>query len=312
MEQLRDSKKKSQKRGGSMEVANAKAKEVATKLGTEVKEVRMLANGAWGAFFTDGKWRIVVGAPTEGIDKARAAPRGSKHISPRSALRAFNKYYKKRSSKYKTPSGIKRAMKRDMCHAKPSSKNVDTNRFRRSPRKYDYPGLDDGTKCTGKMFVSRSPSAKALAALKKYRDSLKKAAMKVSRKSVKKALKVSRKSSKKAAKVSRKSSKKAMKVSRKSSKKAAKVSPVASKKSSKRRNRKCMSRSKYYKLMRLSKKSSQKGGSQKRQSEKRESKQRQSQQKRSQRGGSKQEKKAVSLKTAVNLLRRYYAEKYQH
>ena len=80
------------------------------------------------------------------LEAARSSPR--KKITPRSAKMAFNRFYKKRTRKsgeryYKTERGLKGAMTRDACwdnHPKD-----DTTRYRRSPHRYDYPGLDDGS-----------------------------------------------------------------------------------------------------------------------------------------------------------------------
>ncbi len=100
--------------------------------------------------------------------KARmAALRGmrggpKKTISPRSAKTAFTKFYNKRS--YKTSKARKAAMTRDLCS---SNKPVVNHRgYLRSPHRYDYPGLDDGSNCpTGKVTKKRSLSAAQKAAL---------------------------------------------------------------------------------------------------------------------------------------------------
>ena len=59
-----------------------------------------------------------------------------------------------------------------MCHAKSSSKTTTSAKFRRSPRKYDYPGLDDGSKCSGKVVKQGKVSPKSLEALAKGRNTL--------------------------------------------------------------------------------------------------------------------------------------------
>ena len=132
----------------------------------QVGEERVLANGAVLVKGADGKVRITKGASASTMAGVRAR-RGSKQISAKAAMRAFSRFYKNRS--YKKESGRKSAMARDMCHAKSPAMTTTGSKYRRSPRKYDYPGVDDGAKCKGKMFVSRSPSAAAKQALAAFR-----------------------------------------------------------------------------------------------------------------------------------------------
>ena len=133
----------------------------------QVGEERVLANGAVLVKGADGKVRITKGASASTMAGVRAR-RGSKQISAKAAMRAFSRFYKNRS--YKSgDKGLARAMARDMCHAKSPAMTTTGSKYRRSPRKYDYPGVDDGATCKGKMFVSRSPSAAAKAALAAYR-----------------------------------------------------------------------------------------------------------------------------------------------
>jgi hypothetical protein len=136
--------------------------------------LKELTNGAYGAYYNNGKaniFRIIQGAPVEKLKSASRQSRGNKQISPKAASRAFTRYYKNRS--YKSgDKGRARAMARDMCHAKPSSKTTTSSKYRRSPRKFDYPGLDDGSKCSGKLVKQGQVSPKSLEALARGRTTL--------------------------------------------------------------------------------------------------------------------------------------------
>jgi len=72
----------------------------------------------------------------------RGGPRKSLK-SVRSAKAAFTRFYNKRS--YKTSRARRAAMTRDLCTG--NKPVVTDSRYRRSPQHYNYPGLDDGTKC---------------------------------------------------------------------------------------------------------------------------------------------------------------------
>ena len=136
--------------------------------------LKELNNGAYGAYYNNGKanvFRIIQGAPVEKLKSAARQSRGNKQISPKAAARAFTRYYKNRS--YKSgDKGRARAMARDMCHAKQSSKTTTGSKYRRSPRKFDYPGLDDGSKCSGKLVKQGQVSPKSLEALARGRTTL--------------------------------------------------------------------------------------------------------------------------------------------
>lgn len=141
------------------------ATKLAEKENTQVEEVRKYSNGAYGVFLANGKFRFVKGAEKEQLQKARASARYSKTISPRSAKIAFNKFYKNKSTK---------AKEWDLCNSK---KTTNSSKFKRSPKKYDYPGLDDGSNCkTGKIKktpkVSPSNIDKALAKLGRKRRNM--------------------------------------------------------------------------------------------------------------------------------------------
>ena len=165
----------SNRKGTVVSSANSNANKIAYELGTNIDEIREYENGALGAFFTNGKFRFVKGANESQLSKARSSAKYSKNISPRSAKIAFNKYYKKKASSYKKESSIKKAIERDICHKKSPSKITSSALYRRSPSKYDYPGLDDGSLCTKKIVsspkVASSNIDKALAAIGRKRHS---------------------------------------------------------------------------------------------------------------------------------------------
>ena len=78
--------------------------------------------------------------------------------SVRAAKVAFTKYYNRKS--YKRPSARKAAITRDLCSA--NKPVISTRAYRRSPHLYDYPGLDDGSRCPAGRTVrrgKRSPTA---------------------------------------------------------------------------------------------------------------------------------------------------------
>ena len=72
--------------------------------------------------------------------------RKTKSLSPKGAMRAFNRHYKK-SPKYKSPKSKKGAKTRDLCWD--NQPLVRDARYSRSPHLYDYPGVDDGSRCEG-------------------------------------------------------------------------------------------------------------------------------------------------------------------
>jgi hypothetical protein len=136
--------------------------------------LRQLNNGAYGAYYNNGKsnkvFRIIQGAPIEHLQASSKLSRGNKQLSPKAASRAFNRYYKNRS--YKSDKSRQRAINRDMCHAKSPKYITNSSKFRRSPRKFDYPGLDDGTNCKGKVVKQGVVSQKSLEALARGRNTL--------------------------------------------------------------------------------------------------------------------------------------------
>ena len=129
---------------------------------------RTLANGAVAGYVRDdeGKrvWRIISGAID--MSAARSAPR-RRALSQKAAVRAFNAHYKNKA--YKTEAARKAAMTRDLCSSNQPRKN--TTSYRRSPHKYDFAGVDDGSRCPKGKTVrgKRQPSAKQLQALARGR-----------------------------------------------------------------------------------------------------------------------------------------------
>lgn len=142
---------------------NASQNAKLTKLSSQhngVSEFRQYDNGSIGVFFNDGKFRFVSGS-TSLVPRRKGSKVTYPKLSPRAAKIAFGKYYRKRS--YKSPKSRKAAITRDLCG---SNKPVRSDsRYRRSPQHYDYPGLDDGSQCKGKVTKKRSLSASQKASL---------------------------------------------------------------------------------------------------------------------------------------------------
>lgn len=102
----------------------------------------------------------IVTGPTKG----NSGPRGMKRLSPKAAAAAFNKFYSE-SDRYTTPKARQAAITRDLCHSK-TDKTVKTNKYssikgrRTGPLTFDYPGVDDGSRCpTGPARGSRAGTA---------------------------------------------------------------------------------------------------------------------------------------------------------
>jgi hypothetical protein len=124
-------------------------------------ELRAYDSGAVGAFFANGKFRFVKGVK-KGTRKGMS-PNRRGALSKRGAARAFNKYY--REKRYKGDRSRKAAITRDMCHR---AKNVISDRRYRSrtgPKRYDFTGVDDGSRCKGEVKASKPRTAKQLAVL---------------------------------------------------------------------------------------------------------------------------------------------------
>ena len=134
-----------------------------------VGETRVLKNGAEGVYKlnANGKlvFRITKGVSNPGYLRsiAKDVKRGQKPLSLKQAERVFKKFYSPK--KYKSPRAAKAAATRDMCHL--AKRVTTTSNYTRSPKRFDYQGLDDGSRCKGKMIASPPASriAKARAAL---------------------------------------------------------------------------------------------------------------------------------------------------
>uniref|UniRef100_A0A6C0J1A6 Uncharacterized protein n=1 Tax=viral metagenome TaxID=1070528 RepID=A0A6C0J1A6_9ZZZZ len=113
---------------------------------------RILKNGMLAGYvMIDGKpqFRIIGVEDREKLklSSAKRRPgRRTRSLSPKGAMRAFNRHYNK-SPKYKSPKNRKGAKSRDLCWD--NQPLVRDARYSRSPHRYDYPGLDDGSRCEG-------------------------------------------------------------------------------------------------------------------------------------------------------------------
>lgn len=108
---------------------------------------KTLKNGAVAGFvMVDGerKWRIVQGANSAYMKKISKKPRGSKPITKRQAVIAFNKHYKNRSPRSKSY---------DRMYTTGSV--VSDRRYLRAPGRYDFAGVDAGPK-TRKPTVKKT------------------------------------------------------------------------------------------------------------------------------------------------------------
>ena len=153
-------------------VAAAQAKNkspVAVVAGKAAGVTRQLSNGSVGTWKNqNGKlvFRITQGASASHM-RTIGRKSGSKAsypgLSPRGAKIAFNKYYNNKS--YKSPRAKKAAITRNLCSS--NKPVVSDTRYRRSPHRYNYPGLDDGSNCpTGKVNKKRVLTSAQKAALK--------------------------------------------------------------------------------------------------------------------------------------------------
>jgi hypothetical protein len=110
---------------------------------------RILSNGFLAGFvMVDGKkkFRIIKMVDREAAKKAARSPKNNrKALGKKSAKNSFEKFYKKR--KYSSAKKRKLAKKRDMCHKNSPHRTTKDRRYKRSPLKWDYPGLDDGSTC---------------------------------------------------------------------------------------------------------------------------------------------------------------------
>jgi hypothetical protein len=99
------------------------------------------------------KWTTVHGAPQEQFAPIRAAAKaslertqgkkGTKPLSMGSAKAAFTRYWKNRD--FKNPRSRQAAMQNDLNNAAKDEDIVTTQRYLRNPAKFDYKGFDDST-----------------------------------------------------------------------------------------------------------------------------------------------------------------------
>ena len=93
------------------------------------------------------RFRIIgVDPDNNGMGKLKASAREKRPgyrspLNEKQAGRAFNRYYKKKE--YKTASARASAKRRDLCWN--NQETVSDRRYARSPHRYDYDGVDDGS-----------------------------------------------------------------------------------------------------------------------------------------------------------------------
>lgn len=107
-----------------------------------VRGRKVLSNGAVGGYVRNeqGKvvWRIVSGASAQYLAGVRGNAR--RPITKRAAQLAFNRHYRNRNG---SPRGNKAARTYDLNHT--GRRVVADSRYRRSPHKYDFRGVDTGS-----------------------------------------------------------------------------------------------------------------------------------------------------------------------
>jgi len=105
--------------------------------------------------------RITKGLSPRKFKTQVQAKRGKRtRMTKSQAKRAMDKYYKMRHS---DPVDRAIAKGRDMCGA--NKPVVRSSKYKRSPIRYDFPGLDDGSQCAHKPTRRRRMSPKAKKAL---------------------------------------------------------------------------------------------------------------------------------------------------
>ena len=149
--------------------------------------------------------RITKGLSPNKFKKQVQSKRGKRtRLTKSQAKRAMDRYYKMRHS---DPVDRAIAKGRDMCGA--NKPVVKSSKYKRSPIRYDYPGLDDGSNCKhtptrrrrmspkakkalvarlqkGKRSAQRRRSNRANRMSKSARSAARKAAIKAARKSARK------------------------------------------------------------------------------------------------------------------------------
>ena len=122
-----------------------------------VEGKRVLSNGFLAGFvMVDGKkkFRIIKMVDKEAARRAARNPKNNrKPLGKKSAKKSFDKFYKNRN--YSSAKKRTLAKKRDMCHKNSPKRTTKDRRYKRSPLKWDYPGLDDGSNC-GRKYKKTS------------------------------------------------------------------------------------------------------------------------------------------------------------
>lgn len=119
-------------------------------------DVVRFANGAEGLRLSNGRWRL---AADKGF-KFKKTSHTRRKVPPRSAVRSLNKYYKGRT--YSSQAKRRLAVLRDLCHKGRSIVKDTKYTGVTGPARHDYKGLDDGSRC--KAVTTRKRSSHGLRA----------------------------------------------------------------------------------------------------------------------------------------------------
>jgi len=243
------------------------------------------ANGAEGLKLSNGRWRL---AAAKGF-RFKKSSHTRRQVSPRSAVRSMNKYYKGRT--YSSQAKRRLAVLRDICHKGRSVVTDSKYTGKTGPARHDYKGLDDGSRCVA--VTSRKRSSKGLRASSGHKMTTyaKRTLTKEQRQSLLRRLRAARR-----ARLS-KGGQRTMD-RRVSSKKRSEMKQEA--------GRRAVNLKTAVELLRKYYTEKYTGGQ--RTMERTEMKQEGG--RRTSHGRQEGARRAVSLKTAVNLLRKYYTEKY--
>ena len=160
--------KASLKSGASEAQAKADASAVAPVVLSSDRKTIVMKNGAKAGYaFADRNgvrharltWTTVEGAPQEQFDRIRhrskvGEKKGTKPLSVSSAKAAFTRYWKNRD--FKSPRSRMAAMQYDLNYAPANDDDiVTTKRYLRNPGKFDYKGFDDSTGPRSKFYDAR-------------------------------------------------------------------------------------------------------------------------------------------------------------
>lgn len=136
-------------------------------LSADRKTIQMSNGAAAGYAFADrdghrhGRlvWTTVHGAPAEQFERIRhrsvkGEKKGAKPLSLNAAKAAFTRYWKNRE--FKSPRSRQAAMQMDLNYAPANDEDiVTTKRYLRNPGKFDYKGFDDSTGPRSKFYDAR-------------------------------------------------------------------------------------------------------------------------------------------------------------